>query len=65
MTCLTFSLLLGVLGWSAVVQILNSNSKAGELFRQFVQGIIERIVGRRRETPPVDGSETNPLNENP
>ena len=55
MTCLTFTLLLIVLGWIAFVQILNSSSKAGRLARLFVRGVIEKVVGRRGDTAfPTD-----------
>ncbi|CAN0360013.1 unnamed protein product, partial [Phaeothamnion confervicola] len=46
MSCLTFLLLAFVLGWVAVIQLINSPSKAGELSRLFLKGLIERIVGR-------------------
>jgi hypothetical protein len=51
MTCVTLLLLGGVCLWFAIIHILNSNSHAGELARQFTQGLIERTVGRREEPP--------------
>ena len=63
MTGFTFCLLLVVLGWLAVVQLLNANSKAGELARQLFQGIIEKTVGRQKETPSVPDTGTNSIDE--
>jgi hypothetical protein len=49
MSCLTFLLLLIVFGWIALLQLLNSGSKSGELARKFADGLIEKCVGPRKE----------------
>ena len=54
MTCLAFALLVLVLGWIALLHLLNSDSKAGALARLFATGLIEKLTGRR-ETPPSAG----------
>ena len=64
MTCLAFTLLLIVLGWIALLHLLNSDSKAGALARLFATGLIEKLVGRR-EKPAGDGSDGNSASNHP
>ena len=49
-TCVFLLFLLGVFVIAQLVKILNSESKAGELFRTFFMSVINRIR-RRKETP--------------
>lgn len=53
MSCLTFALLLAVFSGIGIVQIVNSQSKAGELARLLAAGLIARAVGRHREQSPA------------
>jgi hypothetical protein len=53
----TFALLMVVFGWIGVIHLINSDSKAGELCRAFVRGLIEKLVGRKpdsRQNRPKD-----------
>jgi hypothetical protein len=60
MSFLTFTLLLVGLFWLATIHLLNSSSPAGDLARQFVRGLIERIVSRPKELPSDDINESDP-----
>ncbi len=58
MTFWTFILLISCFFWLAIMHVLNSPSHAGELARTFVRGVIERLVGNRKELPTDSGKES-------
>ncbi len=56
MSFLIFTILICSLFCLVIIHLLNSSTPAGDLARQFVRGLIEKIVGHPRESP----SDVNP-----
>lgn len=42
----------GLLMWIGIGKLVNSETKSGELFREFLQRLMDRLFAKRDELPP-------------